>query len=142
MDEEPTAINIANGYGNYVLGDVNSLPWDRWERTLGILSTPTKAKNNHTIKFGGNFRKNSDKLLETQDNQGPRGGFSFSGAQTGADGHTAANSGTPTRSPPSCLIYPAAWRATSRCSMTSGRSTGRGYSFVQEQRQVSRPDDR
>ena len=89
----PTTINIANGYGNFVLGYVGSLPWDRWERTWEVSTTLTKVLNNHTIKFGGNFRKNKDKLLQTQDNQGPRGGFRFGGAQTGSTADTAANSG-------------------------------------------------
>ena len=89
----PTTININNGFTNPALGYVSSLPWDRWERTWEFSTTLTKVLNNHTIKFGGNFRKNSDKLLQTQDNQGPRGGFTFSGAQTGSTADTAANSG-------------------------------------------------
>jgi hypothetical protein len=89
----PTAINIANGYGNYVLGYVNSLPWDRWERTWQFATTMTKVSGNHTMKFGADWRHNSDMLLQTQDNQGPRGGFSFSGAQTGSTADTAANGG-------------------------------------------------
>ena len=33
----PTTITINNGFTNPVMGYVNSLPWDRWERTLGVL---------------------------------------------------------------------------------------------------------
>ena len=75
------------------MGYVDSLPWDRWERTWEFSTTLTKVPGNHTLKFGGNFRQNSDKLLQTQDNQGPRGGFTFNGAQTGSTADTAANSG-------------------------------------------------
>ncbi len=89
----PTTININNGYSNPVVGYVNSLPWDRWERSWEFAATMTKVAGNHTVKFGGNWRHNSDKLLQTQDNQGPRGGFTFSGAQTGSTADTGANSG-------------------------------------------------
>ena len=70
----PTTINIGQGFSNPVLGYVNSLPWDRYERTWEFASTLTKLRGNHTIKFGADWRHNSDMLLQTQDNQGPRGG--------------------------------------------------------------------
>jgi hypothetical protein len=89
----PSTVTINNGFSNPVLGYVNSLPWDRWERTWEFATTMTKVKSNHTIKFGADWRHNSDKLLQTQDNQGPRGGFTYSGAQTGSTADTAANSG-------------------------------------------------
>ena len=89
----PTTITINQGYSNPALGYVNSLPWDRWERTWEFAATLTKVQSNHTIKFGADWRHNSDKLLQTQDNQGPRGGFTFSGAQTGSTADTGANSG-------------------------------------------------
>jgi len=56
-------------------------------------TTLTKVQANHTIKFGADWRHNSDKLLQTQDNQGPRGGFTFSGPMTGSPADTAANAG-------------------------------------------------
>ncbi len=89
----PSTVTINNGFSNPVLGYVNSLPWDRWERTVQFATTLTKVHGNHTIKFGADWRHNSDMLLQTQDNQGPRGGFTFSGAQTGSTADTAANSG-------------------------------------------------
>jgi hypothetical protein len=89
----PPIVNISNGYSNPVMGYSGSLPWDRWERTWEFAATATKVWNNHTIKFGGNWRHNADKLLQTQDNNGPRGGFSYSGQQTGSTADTAANSG-------------------------------------------------
>ena len=89
----PTTINIGNGYSNPVVGYTGSLPWDRWERTWQLAATATKVWANHTTKFGADWRNNSDKLLQTQDRQGPRGYFGFSGAQTGSPADTAANSG-------------------------------------------------
>ncbi len=89
----PSTINIGNGYSNPVVGYTGSLPWDRWERTWQVAATAAKVWNNHTIKFGGDWRNNSDLLLQTQDRNGPRGYFGFSGAQTGSPADTAANSG-------------------------------------------------
>ena len=89
----PSTINIGNGFSNPVVGYTGSLPWDRWERTWQFAATATKVWNNHTINFGGDWRNNSDLLLQTQDRQGPRGYFGFSGAQTGSPADTAANSG-------------------------------------------------
>jgi len=89
----PSTVTINNGFSNPVMGYTGSLPWDRWERSWEFAATATKIRGNHTVKFGGNWRHNSDKLLQTQDNQGPRGGFTFSGAQTGSTADTAANNG-------------------------------------------------
>jgi hypothetical protein len=89
----PPRVTINNGFSNPLIGYSNSLPWDRWERTWQMAATLTKVSGNHTVKFGGDWRNNSDKLLQTQDNQGPRGGFTFNGAQTGSTADTAANSG-------------------------------------------------
>ena len=89
----PTSITIQNGFSNPALGYVNSLPWNRYERTWEFASTLTKLWGNHTVKFGGNWRHNTDMLLQTQDNQGPRGGYTFSGAMTGSPADSAANSG-------------------------------------------------
>jgi len=89
----PSTINIGNGFSNPVLGYVGSLPWDRWERTWQFAATATKVWGNHTTKFGADWRNNSDMLLQTQDRNGPRGYFGYSGAQTGSPADTAANSG-------------------------------------------------
>ena len=40
----------------------------------------TRLMTNHTLKFGGEFRHNSDMLLQTQDAGGPRGKFTFNAA--------------------------------------------------------------
>jgi hypothetical protein len=89
----PTSISIGNGFTNPVLGYSASLGWDRYERTWQFAATMTKLWGNHTVKFGGDWRHNKDMLLQTQDNGGPRGQFSFGGAQTGSPADSAANSG-------------------------------------------------
>ena len=89
----PPIIQVNNGYTNPMMGYVASLPWDRAERSWEFATTLTKVQGNHTVKFGGNWRHNSDLLLQTQDNGGPRGQFTFSGAQTGSTADTGANSG-------------------------------------------------
>ncbi|MCX6550587.1 MAG: TonB-dependent receptor, partial [Acidobacteria bacterium] len=89
----PSTINIGNGFSNPVMGYTQSLPWERSERTWQVAATATKVWNNHTVKFGADWRNNSDLLLQTQGANGPRGYFGFSGAQTGSPADTAANSG-------------------------------------------------
>ena len=44
----------------------------------------------HTLKFGGEFRKNTDMLLQTQDAGGPRGGFVFNANGTGNPAEAAS----------------------------------------------------
>lgn len=87
-----TQINIA-GFSGPVLGFSASLPWDRGETTTNFLGTLTKLWGNHTIKVGGEFRKNRDFLLQVQDNGGTRGRYNFGGAQTAVSGDAAALNG-------------------------------------------------
>jgi hypothetical protein len=89
----PTSINLGQGYSNPIVGYSGSLPWDRWERTWEFAATATKVAGNHTVKFGGNWRKNSDMLLQTQDANGPRGGFTFGASQTASPTDSASQSG-------------------------------------------------
>ena len=89
----PPRINIGNGFSSPALGYSTSLPWDRYERTWEIASTLTKLWGNHTIKFGADWRHNTDMLLQTQDNQGPRGGYTFGAAMTGLPTDSASQSG-------------------------------------------------
>ena len=89
----PTSITLNNGFSNPALGYSASLPWDRWEKTWQFAATMTKLWGNHTVKFGADWRHNSDMLLQTQDNQGPRGGYTFGAAQTGSPTDSAANAG-------------------------------------------------
>ena len=70
-------ITINNGFTNPVLGFAASQPWDRWERTWNIAGTVTRMMTKHTLKAGGEFRKNTDMLLQTQDAGGSRGEFTF-----------------------------------------------------------------
>lgn len=84
-----TQINIA-GFSGPVLGFSASLPWDRGETTNIFSGTMTKMWGNHTIKVGGEFRKNRDFLLQVQDNGGTRGRYNFGGAQTSTPGDGAA----------------------------------------------------
>ena len=92
---------------------------------------------NHTIKFGGNYRKNSDKLLQTQDNQGPRGGFSFSGAQTGSTADTAANSGIANSLASFLLDLPSGMARDLKVLDDVGSQHWAVYAFVHDKWQVS-----
>ena len=133
----PSTITINNGFSNPVMGYVNSLPWDRWERTWEFSTVMTKVANNHTIKFGGNWRHNSDKLLQTQDNRGPRGGFTFSGAQTGSTANTAANSGIANSMASFLLDLPSAMARDLKVIEDVGSQHWAFYTFVHDKWQVS-----
>ena len=82
-----------NGYSNPILGFSNSLPWDRSEKTWNVVSSLTRMMHSHTIKFGGEWRKNTDMLLQTQDAGGPRGEFVFNASGTGSPTEQASLSG-------------------------------------------------
>ncbi len=81
------------GFSNPVLGFSPSLPWDRGETTATYSATLTKLSGNHTLKFGGEFRRNRDFLLQVQDQGGTRGRYIFGGAQTSIPTDTAATNG-------------------------------------------------
>jgi carboxypeptidase family protein/TonB-dependent receptor-like protein len=82
-----------NGYSNPALGFSNSQPWDRWEKTYNVAGTVTRLMTKHTLKVGGEFRKNTDMLLQTQDAGGPRGEFVFSANGTGNPAEAASTTG-------------------------------------------------
>ena len=82
-----------NGYSNPALGFSNSQPWDRWEKTYNVAGTITRLMTKHTLKFGGEFRKNTDMLLQTQDAGGPRGEFAFTANGTANPAEPASTSG-------------------------------------------------
>jgi hypothetical protein len=82
-----------NGYTNPALGFSNSQPWDRWEKTYNVAGTITRLMTKHTLKVGGEFRKNTDMLLQTQDAGGPRGEFVFSANGTGNPAEAASTTG-------------------------------------------------
>src|SRR5262245_20050924 len=87
-----TTIDVS-GYNRALVGFSASLPWDRAERTLNLATTVTKLQGNHTIKIGGDLRKNRFFLLQVQDNGGPRGVFRFRGAQTAIPSDVNATNG-------------------------------------------------
>jgi hypothetical protein len=76
-----TTISVG-GYADPLLGYVNSIPWNRAETNIDLVSNWTKIHSNHTIKFGVDVRRLRDELLQTQDAGGPRGQFSFGNNQT------------------------------------------------------------
>jgi hypothetical protein len=86
-------INVGGGYGDPLLGFSASQPWDRWERTWNVVGSVTKLLNRHTVKLGGEWRKNTDMLLQTQDAGGPRGRFNFNANGTGNPAESASLSG-------------------------------------------------
>ena len=81
------------GYSDPVLGFSASLPWDRSEQTWNAVASLTKLKHLHTLKIGGEFRKNKDVLLQTQDAGGPRGRFAFTASGTGSPSESASLTG-------------------------------------------------
>ncbi len=87
-----TTINIT-GFTGPVLGFVNSLPWDRGEKTYLGTAILTKLFGNHSLKFGEEIRHNRDLLLQIQDQGGVRGQFSFNGGRTATPSDTAAQNG-------------------------------------------------
>lgn len=81
------------GYTNPLLGFSPSLPWDRSENTWHVATTLTRVTGTHTLKAGGEWRKNKDVLLQTQDAGGPRGRFIFNAAGTGSPAEAASLTG-------------------------------------------------
>jgi hypothetical protein len=81
------------GYTDPILGFSPSLPWDRSEKTWNVATTLTKLKATHTIKMGGEWRKNTDMLLQTQDAGGSRGRFIFNASGTGSPTETSSLTG-------------------------------------------------
>ena len=86
LDDYTSGISQINigGYTGPLLGFSASQPWDRWEKTWNVTATLTQLLSTHTVKIGGEWRHNSDMLLQTQDAGGPRGRFTFNASGTGA----------------------------------------------------------
>jgi len=88
-----TTITVG-GYPDPLVGYTASLPWNRAETNIDFVNNWTKVVHNHTIKWGVDFRRLRDDLLQTQDAGGPRGQISFGANQTtiaGAKTLTQAN---------------------------------------------------
>jgi hypothetical protein len=81
------------GYGDPLLGFSASQPWDRSEQTWNVVTSLTKLMSSHTVKVGGEWRKNRDILLQTQDAGGPRGRFAFNASGTGSPAEAASTTG-------------------------------------------------
>jgi hypothetical protein len=69
------------GFSSPMVGYSASLPWRRAEVNGDIANTWTKTKGNHTIKFGMDYRRIRDDLLQTQ-TVNPRGQWNFGVDQT------------------------------------------------------------
>ena len=76
-----TTINLGS-FSNPILGYSNSLPWVRAETAFEAVNNWTKIVSNHTIKWGGDFRRLRDELLQLQDNGSVRGSFDFNAGTT------------------------------------------------------------
>ncbi|MBI4903331.1 MAG: TonB-dependent receptor [Acidobacteria bacterium] len=80
-----SSINVG-GYPNPLVGYTASIPWNRAETNIDLVSNWTKIQSNHTVKFGVDVRRLRDELLQTQDAGGPRGEFIFGNNQTSTSG--------------------------------------------------------
>jgi len=75
-------ITINGGFSNPLIGFSASLPWIRSETNIDFANTWTKILGNHTVKFGADFRRVRDALLQEQ-SFSPRGLYTFNDGQTG-----------------------------------------------------------
>lgn len=78
-------ITINGGFSNPTVGYSGSLPWHRAEAIFSVVNIWTKTLGNHTVKWGVDFRRNRDDLLQAS-NFSPRGVYTFSEAQTSIPG--------------------------------------------------------
>lgn len=79
------SININGGFSNPVVGYSASLPWHRAEANIDAVNHWTKTLGNHTLKWGADYRRLRDDLLQTQ-TVNPRGQYTFDTAQTSTPG--------------------------------------------------------
>jgi hypothetical protein len=75
------SVNINGGFSTPLVGYSASVPWHRAEANIDLVATFTKTLGNHTVKWGADFRRLRDDLLQTQ-TINPRGSFNFGTAQT------------------------------------------------------------
>jgi hypothetical protein len=131
-----TAINI-NNYSGPVLGFVNSLPWDRGEKTYVGSGILTKLWGNHSLKFGEEVRHNRDLLLQIQDQGGVRGQFTFSGGRTAIPSDTAAQNGIANSFAAFLLDVPGNYSRDIKVIDQPGTKHWAFFTFVQDTWQVS-----
>jgi hypothetical protein len=75
------SIQLNGAFSNPLVGYVNSMPWHRAEANISAVNSWTKTIGNHTIKWGVDYRRLRDDLLQTQ-TINPRGLFNFNPSQT------------------------------------------------------------
>jgi hypothetical protein len=78
-------ININDGFSQPLVGYSASLPWIRAEANVDVVNTWTKIVGNHTFKFGVDYKRIRDDLLQDQ-TFSPRGIYTFSANQTSTPG--------------------------------------------------------
>ena len=82
-------INLGGGLPTNLVGSGASYPWDRGETNADVVNNWSRIIGNHSVKFGGEFRRVRDDLRQGQ-SFGQRGAFTFN------DGTTALNGGPKT----------------------------------------------
>ena len=76
-----TSMDIQNGFSSPMIGYSASLPWDRGETNINAVTNWTKIHRNHSFKWGVDFRRLRDDLVQAQ-TFGPRGVFRFGTSTT------------------------------------------------------------
>lgn len=131
-----TSINL-QGYSNPTVGYSASMPWDRGETTYTAALVMTKLWRSHTIKFGGDYRHNYDYLLQTQDQGGPRGFFTFNGGQTGIPANAATQNNVGNSLAAFLLDRPSAAGRDLAVSDRPGTVYSSVFTFIHDKWQVS-----
>jgi len=75
------SIQLNGVFSNPLVGYSASVPWHRAEANIDMVATFTKTLGNHTVKWGVDYRRLRDDLLQTQ-TINPRGLFNFNANQT------------------------------------------------------------
>ena len=84
-----TSMDIQNGFSSPMIGYSASLPWDRGETNINAVTNWTKIHRNHTFKWGVDFRRLRDDLVQAQ-TFGPRGVFRFNTSTTSTPSSTTS----------------------------------------------------
>lgn len=127
-----------SGFSLPLLGFSASLPWDRGETTYVGSGILTKTHGNHTFKFGEEFHKNRDFLLQLQDNGGVRGHFDFNGSRTAIPSDTAAQNGLANAFASFLLDLPNSVGRDIKVIDTPGTQHKEFFTFFQDRWQVSK----
>jgi hypothetical protein len=76
------------GFSGPLAGFFANMPWRRAETNISVATTWTKVAGNHTFKWGADYRRVRDDLLQSQ-LADPRGSFYFGTAQTSVNSSQA-----------------------------------------------------